>query len=125
MINDFKDLIVWQKAMVLAEHTYRLVKKLPEEERFALSGQMRKAAVSVPSNIAEGQARSSTKEFMNYLSIAKGSNAELYTQFLLCVRISYLSKEDVKDALALSEEVGKMLNAMLQKLASRSQLPTH
>ena len=75
----FQDLIVWQESMQLAKEIYKLVKLLPSEEQYALSDQMRRAAVSIPSNIAEGQARNSTKEFIQFLYIAKGSNAELLT----------------------------------------------
>jgi len=73
-IKDYKDLIVWQKAMDLAEEVYRLVKKLPKEELFALSDQIRRAVISIPSNIAEGHERNSIKEYYQFLSIAKGSN---------------------------------------------------
>ncbi len=73
MIKDFKDLIVWQKAMELVVEVYNLVKKLPKEELFALSDQMRRSAISIPSNIAEGQGRNSTKEYIHFLAIAKGS----------------------------------------------------
>ena len=78
-LKNFQDLIVWQESMVLAREIYRLVKLLPNEERYGLSDQMRRAAVSIPSNIAEGQARNSTKEFIQFLHIAKGYNAELMT----------------------------------------------
>ena len=79
----YKQLIVWQKAMDLTVQIYRLVKLLPKEELYALSDQMRRAAVSIPSNIAEGQSRYSNKEFIQFLNIAKGSNAELFTQLLI------------------------------------------
>ena len=84
-IKSYKDMIVWQKAMELAIEIYKLVKLLPKEETYALSDQMRRAAVSIPSNIAEGQSRSGTKEFVQFLSIAKGSNAELFTQLLMAL----------------------------------------
>ena len=80
MVQSFQDLIIWQKAMDLVIEVYNLVKELPKEEQYALSDQMRRAAVSIPSNIAEGQSRNSTKEFIQFLSVAKGSNAELQTQ---------------------------------------------
>jgi len=91
-IKDFKDLIVWQKAMDLVVEVYNLVKKLPKEEQFALSDQMRRAVISIPSNIAEGRGRYSIKEYTHFLSVAKGSNAELETQLLLCVKINYLKE---------------------------------
>ena len=116
MITHFKDLIVWQKSMDLVLEIYRLTRLLPQEERYALSDQLRRAAVSIPSNIAEGQARIHTKEFANFLSIAKGSSAELETQLLICSRLNYLSDEQIEISVNLINEVGKMLNAMLRKI---------
>ena len=116
MVSHYEKLIVWQRAMDLVAEIYALVKKLPKEERYALSEQMRRAAVSIPSNIAEGQSRNSTKDFIRFLSIARGSNAELQTQCLLCVRIAYLSPEDIRPAIDLSNEIGKMLNALIHRL---------
>ena len=118
MAGSYKELIVWQKAMDLVEETYFVVKRLPKEELYALSDQMRRAAVSIPSNIAEGQVRNSTKEFVNFLSIARGSNAELQTQLLICVKLRYLKENDIAKALGLSEEVGKMLQTIIQKLTT-------
>ncbi len=117
MASSYEELIVWQKAMDLAEETYRIVKLLPKEEMYALSDQMRRAAISIPSNIAEGQARHSTKEFLNFLSIARGSVAELHTQYLICVRLQFLTNDTIKRASALLEEVGKMLNTLIPKLS--------
>ena len=116
--KELQELLVWQKAMLLTEETYRLAKLLPREELYALSGQMRRAAVSIPSNIAEGQARSSTKEFVNFLSIARGSTAELETQLTICVRLKYLQQSQTGPALSLCSEVGKMLNALIGKLSA-------
>ena len=118
-IRGYQDLDVWKKAMDLAEAIGRLVKKLPQSEQFELSSQMRRAAVSIPSNIAEGNGRSSAKDYMNFLSIARGSNSELQTQLLLCVRFGYLSDEDIKSALAISYDVGRMLNALMEKLKNK------
>lgn len=118
MVNSYKDLQVWQKAMDLVVEAYRIAWSLPKEERYALSDQMRRAAVSVPSNIAEGQVRNSTKAFVQFLSVAKGSNAELNTQFLLCIRLGYLSSDAAQNALSLSEEVSKMLSSLIQKLTT-------
>lgn len=116
MIKDFKDLIVWQKAMELVAEVYHLVKKLPKEELFALSDQIRRAAISIPSNIAEGQGRNSIKEYIHFLAIAKGSKAELETQLLLCVKINYLEDSEIETAINLIQEVGKMLNALQKSL---------
>ncbi|MDU6659685.1 MAG: four helix bundle protein [Capnocytophaga sp.] len=115
-IKDFKDLIVWQKAMDLVVEVYNLVKKLPKEEQFALSDQMRRAVISIPSNIAEGRGRYSIKEYAHFLSVAKGSNAELETQLLLCVKINYLNNSDIERAFGLIKEVGKMLTSLQKSL---------
>lgn len=117
-IKDFKDLILWQRAMDLVVEVYQLVKKLPKEELFALSDQIRRAVISIPSNIAEGQGRNSSKEFIHFLSIAKGSKAELETQLLLCVRINYLTESEIEKAMSLIEEVGKILNSLQKKLTT-------
>ena len=117
-VKSYQELIVWQKAMQTARLVYLLVKKLPKEELFSLSGQMRRAAVSIPSNIAEGQARNLTKEFLQFLAIAKGSKAELETQLLLCVQIGYLADSDILEAMNLLREVGKMLSALTNSLTT-------
>ena len=104
--------------MTLVFEVYRLINNLPKEELYSLSSQIRRSAVSVPSNIAEGQQRNSKKEFINFLSIAKGSNAELQTQLMICVGLNYLSEEEIDTAMQLSNEVGKMLNGLIGKLSS-------
>lgn len=117
-LKTYKDFIVWQKAIDLVVEIYRLVKFLPREEIYALSDQMRRAAVSIPSNIAEGQGRNTKKEFVNFLSIARGSQTELETQLQICVRLNYISSEQVETALNLCQEINKMLNSMIVKLTS-------
>ncbi|MDR0461667.1 MAG: four helix bundle protein [Nitrososphaerota archaeon] len=114
----YDDLIVWQKAMDLVVETYNLAKLLPSEELYALSDQMKRAAVSIPANIAEGQERSTTKDFVKFLYIAKGSKAELETHFLICVRLLYLSQSQIITAQNLAREIGKMLNSLIRKLNS-------
>ena len=118
MRNSYKELIVWQRAMELTKEIYRIVRLLPREERYVLSEQMRRAAVSVPSNIAEGQSRNSKKDFINFLSIAKGSNAELETQCILCVELGYVQQEQIDKALHLTQEIGRMLTALKKALSS-------
>lgn len=103
--------------MDLLVEIYRIVKKLPREEIFVLSDQMRRAALSIPSNIAEGRSRSSEKDFLRFLFIARGSKAELETQLLACIRLDYLDEAEVEGALNLCSEVGRMLNAMISKLS--------
>ena len=114
--RNYKDLVVWQKAMELIVETYRLVKFLPQSEIYALSDQMRRAVVSIPSNIAEGQGRDSTREFVHFLSIARGSCFELHTQFSACVLIGYLTEKETTKAVSLIDEIAKMLNALIKKL---------
>ena len=116
-VKGYRELIVWQKAMDLVEETYRLVKFLPKEELYSLSDQMRRAAVSIPSNIAEGQQRNSTKEFVKFLSIAQGSIAELETQYLICTRLKYLTVSQTQPTLDLCAELGRMINGLTSKLA--------
>lgn len=102
--------------MDLAEAVYRLQAALPGVERLALADQMRRAAVSIPSNIAEGHGRARDPAFKYFLEIAAGSLAELQTQLLLCERLGYLVREQTAPALLLTEEVGKMLHALKGKL---------
>jgi len=115
-IQHYKDLIVWQKAMDLAEEIYRLSKSFPREELYGLTSQIRRAAVSVPSNIAEGHARQSTAEFRNFLSIAQGSLAEVDTQQLLAQRFQYLTAAQALKAEGLITEIRKMLYSLMAKL---------
>ena len=118
-LQKYEDLIVWQKAMDLVAEVYKIVKLLPNDELYALSDQMRRAAVSIPSNIAEGQERNTTKDFINYLFIARGSKAELETQLLICVRLRYLNQSQIETAQGLLIEIGKMLNAIIQSLSAK------
>lgn len=117
--GNFKDLIVWQKSMRLVKEVYRVVKLLPKEELYSLSDQIRRSAISIPSNIAEGQARNSMKEFIQFLAIAKGSKAELETQLLLCVEINYLKNSDIDKAINLIQEIGKMIYALQKSLKTK------
>ena len=112
----YQDLQVWKKAMVLVMEIYRVVRYLPKEEKYALGDQMRRAAVSIPSNIAEGYARLAPKDYSRFLVIARGSAFELQTQLEICVRLDYMRDEDINNANRLCEEVSKMLHAILAKL---------
>ena len=115
-LQSYKEFTVWQKAMDLTVEIYKLVKLLPKEETYALSDQMRRAVVSIPSNIAEGQGRNSTKEFVKFLGIARGSNSELETQLQICMKLNYVTDQEAEKTLKLCEEVGKMLNSLIKKL---------
>lgn len=109
--KSFKDLIVWQKAYRLALETYKITETFPKVELYGLGHQIRKSAVSIVSNIAEGYGRQFIKEYQQFLSIAYGSRCELETQYLLAADLGYVSKENpIKD---LIEEVGKMLYKMI------------
>ncbi len=118
-IGDYKDLLVWQKGIALTKLVYEITRTFPSDERFGLVTQMRRAAVSVPSNIAEGQARHTTGEFIQFISHAEGSLAELDTQLTIAVELKYCAANAAKDAFALISELRKMLNALRRKLTAR------
>lgn len=111
--SDYKRLKVWQKAMDLTEEVYRLVRLLPREETYAPSDHLRRAVVSVPSNIAEGHGRGSDKEFVKFLTIARGSLFEVETQLLICNRLNLIPTEMTQLAHSMISEIGKMLNALI------------
>jgi four helix bundle protein len=116
MVQSFRDLIVWQRSMELTVAVYRLTRQFPREEIYGLTSQIRRSAVSVPSNIAEGQARLSTGEFRQSLGIARGSNSELQTQLEIARALGIGDSELIDEAESLSHEVGKMLFALLESL---------
>jgi len=117
--RDYRDLVLWQKAMELAAEVHRTTLKLPRHELFGMVAQVRRAAVSVPSNIAEGSGRRTTREFIAFLHIARGSLSELRTQLILAEKILYLSEADLCSAYRLSDEVGRLLNAVIRGLRRR------
>ena len=114
--SDYRQLKVWQKAMDLTVVIYSLVNKFPRAENYALSDQMRRSVVSIPSNIAEGQGRNSDKEFVNFLSIARGSLWELETQIEISERLHYIDSGQKNKVYEQTEEIGKMLNALANSL---------
>jgi four helix bundle protein len=116
MIQSFRDLQIWQKSMQLAVATYQLTRDFPREELYGLTSQIRRSAVSVPSNIAEGQGRLNLGEFKQFLGIARGSNCELQTQLEIAVALGFGKPELLRDAGSLSQEVGKMIYAFLESL---------
>ena len=118
-IKSFRDLLVWQKAMDLAELIYRLAKHMPRTEEYRLTGQLLRAAASVPANIAEGHMRGTRKDYAHFVTIARGSLAELETFLLLSVRAEVLKSVDVAPAIALTDEVGRMLNGLHKRLSGQ------
>ncbi len=117
--NSYRDLLVWQKGIVLVKQVYEITRSFPTEERFGLGSQMRRAAVSIPSNIAEGQARHTTGEFIQFLSHAEGSTAELETQLVIAVQLGYCAAAKVQPTVDLVTEIRKMLNGLRRKLLPR------
>jgi len=109
----FKNLLVWQKAVELTKLVYELVRQFPVEERYALADQLRRAVVSIPSNIAEGNGRASNKDYAHFLTIARGSLFETITQLELAKQLGYI--KDYDSVLPLAEEIGRMLTSMLRK----------
>jgi four helix bundle protein len=115
-VGGYKDLLVWRKGIELVKEIYKLTKPFPADERFGLVSQMRRAAVSIPSNIGEGQARRTTGEFIQFLSHAEGSLAELDTQVVLAVELGYSNTGQVASATELVSELKRMLNGLRRKL---------
>ena len=115
-INYYTDLKVWQKSIDLVVLVYQSIKFLPKEEMYALSSQIRRSVVSIPSNIAEGHQRNSLKEYIHFLYVAKGSLGELETQIIICERLGYLSINQTEPIKALSSETGRMLNGLIKNL---------
>lgn len=117
-VQHYAELIAWQKAMDLAVGVYKATANYPESERFGLVNQTRRAAVSVPSNIAEGQGRGTTKDFCQFLYIARGSLQEMETQTILAERLGFLSPEARANLNNLSTEVGRILGGLLRSLVA-------
>ena len=118
-MKDYKDLISWQKSMQLSVEVYKLTRLLPKEETYGLVSQLRRAVVSVASNIAEGYGRDSTLEYARFLKVARGSLYETETQLTLCEMLGFLTKEDITSAISLCAEIGRMLNTMLRRLQTQ------
>jgi four helix bundle protein len=118
-IESHKDLIVWQKAITLASKVYAATRRLPAEERYGLISQLRRAAVSIPSNIAEGAARRHRSEFLQFLHIARGSLSELETQMMIVADQNLLGPDET--TVENIAEVGRLLNGLIRSLASSRQ----
>jgi len=118
-IQSYRELKVWQRAMDLIEQCYHITRSFPADERFGLTSQIRRASVSVAANIAEGQGRNHTKEFLNHLSMARGSLMEVETLLLASQRVGIIPQESLEPILATSAEVSRMLTGLRQALEKR------
>jgi four helix bundle protein len=119
-VNSYRDLKVWQAAMDLASAVYALSRRFPKEERFALTSQLQRSVVSVASNIAEGHARGSTRDYLRFVGIARGSLGETETQLMLAERFCYATTRETGPLLAKADEIGRMLRALQQALRRRA-----
>ena len=119
-VRSYSDLIAWQKAVKLVTEIFRVSKRFPSEELFGLTSQLRRAAISIPSNIAEGQGRLGRKEFLHFLGNARGSLGEVETQIIIARNLDYLSEAEMNDILELSAEVGRILNGLLSSLKAQN-----
>jgi len=124
-VQHYQQLIAWQKAIDLVADVYRSTAKFPREELYGLTSQMRRAAVSVPSNIAEGQGRKSRGEFQHFLGIAKGSLFELETQVLISVRLGFMATDQSKPLQALIHEVGRIVSGLMASLKEKELATSH
>ena len=118
--GNYRDLLVWQKGITLVEEIYTATRKFPKHETFGLADQLQRAAVSVPSNIAEGQARGQSKDFKRFLRIALGSLAEIDTQVEVAKKLAYLSKDDATKLTALVLELRKMLFGLIKNIPDQN-----
>lgn len=115
-VQNYRELIVWQRAMDLVENVYRHTRTFPKEEIYGLVSQIRRAVVSIPSNIAEGQGRGGPVEFRRFLHIAHGSLREVETQVLIAVRLEYITQSNARQLLDGTSEVGRLINGLLKSL---------
>jgi len=118
-VNSYRDLLVWRKGIELVKSVYLISQTFPADERFGLTTQVRRAAVSVPSNIAEGQARHTTGEFIHSISHSEGSLAEVDTQLVIATEVGYCRPSDIKTAVASIGELQKMLTSLRKKLQNK------
>lgn len=122
MGSSFKDLLAWQRGMELTLEIYKLTARFPADERFGLTSQMRRAAVSIPSNVAEGYARSTTGEYLQFLGHARGSCSELETQILLAKSLGFGECGQLEETTKLCSDVGRLLCALMNSLRTKSPL---
>jgi four helix bundle protein len=115
-VNSYQDLIVWQKAIDLAEQCYRVTRGFPKDELFGMTSQIRRASASIPANIAEGWGREGSREYIQFLRVAQGSLKELETHLILCQRVGLLLEAQALPLLVLCTEVGKMMRSLIGSL---------
>ncbi len=120
-IESFRDLIIWQKSIDLVENIYQITDKLPKKETWVLLSQMRRAAISIPSNIAEGYGRHTTGEYKHYLSISRGSLLELETQIYICQRLKFFTLQEIELILLNIQEINKMFNSLINKMRNQER----
>jgi four helix bundle protein len=118
-IRSYRDLDVWSKSMDLVELCYRLSDRFPRSEEFGLKSQVRRSSVSIPSNIAEGNGRAATREYLHFVSIAHGSLMELETQWQIAGRLQYVDSASLGDLLARTDEIGRMLTSLARRLREK------
>ena len=120
-INSFKDLLVWQKGIALVKEVYKVIEKMPQEELFGLSGQIKRSVISVPSNIAEGWGRNSTLSYLHFLKISRGSLFELETQLIIAKELEFISSDALNKIDKLIHELSKMLNSLIKSIKNKSK----
>lgn len=118
-VRNYCELIAWQKSMDFVESVYRATHRFPREETYGLTGQIRRAVVSIPSNIAEEQGRQTTRDFLRFLSIAHGSLREVETQILIAERLEYLDQTNSESLLEMASEIGRLINGLSNSLWRR------
>ncbi|MBN2588405.1 MAG: four helix bundle protein [Sedimentisphaerales bacterium] len=120
-IKTYRDLIVWQKSMSLVTEIYKITKSFPKDEIYSLISQMRRCAISIPSNIAEGYGRNSTNDYIRFLNITMGSLYELQTQLEISLNLRYLKEETFNRFFELSREIERMLGSMIKKITDKDK----
>lgn len=119
-INSFKDLLVWQKGIELVKEVYVAIREIPQEELFGLTSQIKRSAISVPSNIAEGWGRNSTLSYINFLKISRGSLFELETQLIIAKELNFINIDALEKIDKLIFELSKMLNSLIKSIKNKS-----
>ena len=120
-VESFRDLVVWQKAIDLSQRIYIITQRFPKEEMFGITSQIRKAVVSIASNIAEGHGRNTTGEYIHFVGISKGSFCELETQLTISRRIGFLTEETLNDLMNDCAHIGRLLNGLIHSLQNKKR----